>query len=248
MDRRNFLTVAAAGAISIAVGFGITACVPKGGSDFSPRQATKDSQFVNGLGMRFVPVPGTKILMCTTEITVAQFQALGMSYEAPEFQQEPYHPAVNVSQHDAMAWCKKLSKRERMSYRLPTNAEWDAAVGTATYPWGEQWPPPNNIGNFAGQEMRTCTPEELAYIKKGFTVISRFTDRHKFTAPVGSYPANDLGIYDLGGNVSEWCGESAVARGGSWAEYDFDKLRSSSHESFSPGLRSKLIGFRCVME
>lgn len=244
MVRKALISVSVS-AVLFGVGFFFAGCAGKTVGDSTLQEG---QQLLNGLGMRFVRVPGTKILMCTKETTVEQYQALGMNYGAPEFPQETYHPAVNVSQADAIAWCKKLSKRERKRYRLPTNAEWDAAVGASTYPWGDRWPPPNNAGNYAGQEMRTCTPEERAYLKKGFMLIDRFSDRHKFTAPVGSYPANDLGIYDLGGNVWEWCGDSAVARGGSWADYDFDKVQSSSRESYTPGLRSKLIGFRCVLE
>lgn len=249
MVSRNIFPVAATGAILFVIGFSLAGCAQKVGGEFSPVKATKSSQYVNGLGMRFVPVPGTNILMCTTETTVAQYEALGMNYDTPEFAQEPYHPAVNVSQLDAKAWCLKLSKREHRRYRLPTKGEWDAAAGGGTYPWGDQWPPPNNSGNYAGQEMRTCTPEEFAYLHRDrFSLIDKFSDRHKFTAPVGSYPANELGIHDMGGNVAEWCGDSPVVRGGSWLNFEQNILERSESVPFAPNLRSKGIGFRCVVE
>jgi formylglycine-generating enzyme required for sulfatase activity len=216
--------------------------------------ATRESPFVNSLGMKFVPVPGTKVLFCTTETTVAQYQAAGLGYQAPEFSQGGNHPAVNVSWNDAKAWCAWLSKKEGRKYRLPTDAEWSAAVGGSTYPWGNQWPPPNNVGNYAGQEMRGCTPAERAILFKGFTLIGGFTDRHKFTAPVGSYPANGYGLYDMGGNVWEWCEDkhptvsgTRVLRGGSWVYAFRDLLASSFRGGPAPYDRYNFYGFRVVV-
>ena len=230
-----------------------------GGSGSLP-PATKESPFVNSLGMKFVPVPGTKILMCTTETTVAQYQAAGMGYQAPGFSQGSDHPAVNVSWNDAKAWCAWLSKKEGRKYRLPTDAEWSAAVGSSTYPWGYSWPPPNNCGNYMGQEHKGSAAA-VAYFKSflnqsGFwSVIGGFRDNHVFTAPVGSYPGNGLGIYDLGGNVWEWCedwhpdhrGEYRVLRGGSWYDFYRVRLASSYRDDFTPGFRDHGIGFRCVV-
>ncbi len=217
--------------------------------------ATKDSPFVNSLGMKFVPVPGTKILMCTTETTVAQYQAAGLGYRAPRFSQGSNHPAVNVSWNDAKAWCAWLSKKEGRRYRLPTEAEWSAAVGTSTYPWGNQWPPPNNAGNYMGQEQKTSAAAFAMWRGAGASaigVIRGFTDRHVFTSSVGSYPADELGLCDLGGNVTEWCEDGdlpthKVIRGGSWALCDFrTALRSSQSNNLPSSHRSEAGGFRCV--
>jgi formylglycine-generating enzyme required for sulfatase activity len=109
--------------------------------------ATKEAPWVNSLGMKFVPVPGTQVLFCTTETTVAQYQAAGLGYQAPAFNQDGNHPAVNVSWNDAKAWCAAMSKRDGVRYRLPTEVEWTAAVGSSAYPWGYIWPPANNVGN-----------------------------------------------------------------------------------------------------
>jgi formylglycine-generating enzyme required for sulfatase activity len=214
--------------------------------------ATKAAPFVNSLGMKFVPVPGTKILMCTTETTVGQYQAAGMGHEAPGFPQGSTHPAVNVSWNDAKACCAWLSKREGLNYRLPKEAEWSAAVGGSEYPWGSSWPPPNECGNYLGQEAKV--PEMVSFLRgRGWdsaTVIGGFRDRHVFTAPVGSYQDNWLGIYDLGGNVWEWTtnGVSGVLRGASWFDNNRVYLRSS-FRIFGPpmGRYGADYGFRVVL-
>jgi len=215
--------------------------------------ATKDAPFVNSLGMKFVPVPGTNILMCTTETTVAQYQAAGMGYQAPAFPQGSDHPAVNVNGEDGVAWCAWLSKRERLNYRLPTSAEWSAAVGGSEYPWGSSWPPPNHFGNYMGQEAKVPEMErfwrnQLWFEDKYFSsygVIKGFRDRHSFTAPVGSYPSNWLGIHDLGGNVSEYEYSTRCVRGGSWC--DFSRTYLPSSYSLIVWSRRYNFGFRVVL-
>ena len=241
------------------MGVGATALLPncattEGGGGGSLSQATKDRPFVNSLGMKFVPVPGTKVLFCTTETTVEHYQAAGRGYQAPGFAQEANHPAVNVSWHEAKDWCAWLSRKEKRRYRLPTDAEWSAAAGGDTYAWGSAWPPPNHAGNYAGQEMRGTTEAERALLFKGFSIIGGFSDRHKFTAPAGSYPANRLGIHDLGGNVWEWCEDGhpqdrtqRVLRGGSWGS-DYRRYLALSYRlSGAPGGRDHGYGFRCVV-
>lgn len=224
-------------------------------------RATKESPFINSLGMKFVPVPGTNILMCTTETTVAQFQAMGQHYSRPDFPQESNHPAESVSWRQSKEWCGRISNREGLRYRLPTNAEWTAAAGNKTYPWGNQWPPPDNFGNYMG-EGQTNSYASHAYFrslknKSGFwTIIDGFNDQHVFTAPVGSYPANKLGIHDLGGNVWEWCEDLydgdhdwRVLRGGSWLNHYHDRLKTAYRLNGTPdGQQVSLGGFRCVIE
>lgn len=226
----------------------------EGGGDSSLLSATKEQPFVNSLGMKFVPVPGTKILMCTTETTVAQYQAAGLGYQSPDFPQGADHCAVNISHDDAKVWLRWLSKKEGRKYRLPTNKEWSAAVGTSTYPWGNQWPPPHNAGNYMGQEHKSGSTS-LSYFKPrvaGSTkgVIGGYRDNHIFTAPVGSYSPNRLGIYDLGGNAWEWMGDGVVVRGGDWnfAGEKFFCTTTLSAEFYTPNYRASNHGFRCVLQ
>jgi formylglycine-generating enzyme required for sulfatase activity len=241
-----------------------------------PKAATKENPYVNSLGMKFVPVPGTNVLFCTTEVTVDQWKAMGRGYQAPSFPQTGNHPAVNVSWNDAKAYCEWLSKTQGVKYRLPTDHEWSCAVGIGhlenpkarpesksmkiedVFPWGRQGrgaPPPKGAGNYAGQEIKSLSPEMAEKILyKGFSLISGYNDGHPFTAPVGSYTPNNLGIYDLGGNVWEWCedkyrsGETwRVLRGGSWDYGDRDVLLSSSRFGDVPDGRGITGGFRVVV-
>lgn len=245
--------------------------------------ATKDAPFVNSLGMKFVPVPGTNILMCTTETTVEQYKASGMMYKAPTFRQGSNHPAVNMRWKEAQDWCAWLSKCEGLKYRLPTDAEWSAAVGGTKFPWGNCWPPPNHFGNYIGQEAKV--PEMERHMRNrwgdwppfdlssmGF--IEGFRDRHVFTAPVGSYPPNALGIHDLGGNVWEWCEDwyragmndyakepsliqllgdrqgrriYRVFRGGAWYPSTGDDQLSAFRNFELPTIGDDDRGFRCVL-
>ncbi len=236
--------------------------------------------FTNSVGMKMVPVPGTKILMGTTEVTVDQYRAAGLGYEAPEFAQSGNHPAVNVSWNDAKKYCAWLSKKEGKKYRLPSDREWSCAVGIGNlesvggspeskceklpdvFPWGSG-KPSGRAGNYMGQEWKSSSAG-IAYAKsKGWKegqlcLVPDYNDGHMFTAPVGSYSPNSLGIYDLGGNVWEWCedkygGSGAakayrVMRGGAWGGGDICGLLSSCRDHVNPEYRGGSYGFRVVCE
>jgi formylglycine-generating enzyme required for sulfatase activity len=201
----------------------------------------------NPLGMRFVPVPGTKILMSIWETRVQDFRAFRSDTVGVAD-----HPVVNVSWEDAQAFCQWLSRREGKTYRLPTDHEWSLAVGIGdwesakvspadkdgkiegVYPWGTTWPPPNGVGNY--NSILNC-------------------DRFIGTAPVGSFAANQLGLFDLGGNVWEWCEDwydsdqtLRVLRGGSWGLGTEFALRSSYRCRVAPTRRCDGDGFRVVLE
>jgi formylglycine-generating enzyme required for sulfatase activity len=215
-----------------------------------------EEAWTNSLGMRFVSVPGTKVLMSRYETRVADYRAFVEAVNddetakliAPDFEQTGEHPVVNVSWHDARRFCAWLTARENRAHRLPTDAEWSVAVGlgegeggtpedkdgkAAGYPWGSQWPPPRGAANLAP---------------------SLGVDEFAYTSPVGSFRANKLGIYDLGGNVWEWCEDefpvdvSRVLRGGSWFDDDRDALLSSERGFSRLVNRGDSHGFRVVVE
>ena len=230
----------------------------------------------NALGMRFVAVPSTRILMCTTETTVAQYRLCGREYKTPRFAQGDNHPAVNISWEDAKAFCRWLSEREKKPYRLPTDAEWSSAAGSSLYPFGDGLPQSGD-GNYAGQEMKRLAADELAkHMNKGFMLIPGLHDGHVFTAPIGISRPNRLGIYDLGGNVWEWCEDEyraamnsaealekfpvmrlekdrdgsavRVLRGASWSTDAPLRLRSEFRLYGHPRYQGPSRGFRVVIE
>ena len=201
------------------------------------------------------------------------------SWENPEYQGQKVTPTedcpvVNVSWNDAEAFCRWLTDKERVEaklgprqgYRLPQDWEWSVAVGLneprggtpkdksewsiaqnpGVYPWGTRWPPPRGAGNYADAAAKKAFSE--------LTVIEGYDDGYATTSPVGSFAANRYGIYDLSGNVWEWCedqfdsGEtSRVARGASWLTGDPVSLSSAYCGGFEPGVRDGVIGFRCVL-
>jgi len=175
------------------------------------------------------------------------------------------NPVANVTWEDAVQYCNWLSKKEGRTpvykqefgkwvavypvadgYRLPTEAEWTWAIrygeqpAPRKYPWGKDWPPPKDSGNFSDLSARELVP----------SIIPKFNDGYASTAPVGTFKANSIGIFDGGGNVAEWVndwytvptpgittpvvdptgpqrGTSHVIRGSSWRHAGFTEMRLS---------------------
>jgi hypothetical protein len=235
----------------------------------------------NSLGMKFGPVPGTEVLFCILETRVQDYAAyagsnpgVDGSWQHVEFKGVPVsggpdHPVTMVSWDEAQAFCEWLTRKERTEsklaaaqlYRLPTDLEWSAAVGLGNesgstpeerdekvpgvYPWGRAWPPPRGSGNFADESAKARFTD--------FTIIEGYRDGFATTAPVGSFPPNQFGLYDLSGNVWEWCEDLykssekwRVLRGGSWSDNDPRGLLSS-YRACEPTRRSGLVGCRCVL-
>jgi len=186
------------------------------------------------------------------------------TWKSPGFEQGDDHPVVDVSWNDAKAFCQWLSKKEKKTYRLPTEAEWEYAcrAGTKTaYANGDNPEGLAVIGNSADATARAKYP--------GWTIGIKAKDGHIFTAPVGQFKKNAFGLHDMHGNVWEWCedwydprgyaaekqidptgpveGTVKVQRGGGWSS-DSKRCRSASRVGRDPSAyRGCYLGFRVVL-
>jgi formylglycine-generating enzyme required for sulfatase activity/predicted Ser/Thr protein kinase len=163
-------------------------------------------------------------------------------------------PVERVSWYDAVELCARLSQKSRRTYRLPSEAEWEyaARAGTTT-PFHFGATITTNLANYNGNFTYGSTP-------KG-------NDRQA-TTDVGTFPPNAFGLYDMHGNVWEWCADvwhdnyngaptdgtawsvggdnsSRILRGGSWLYYP-ERCRSANRDGYSSDNDSYLNGFRVV--
>ena len=147
------------------------------------------NQFVRATGHRVPPYPGYLL--------------------KPGYLLTDRHPIVNVDWHDALAYAKWAGKR------LPTEAEWEKAArgGLAgqKFPWGNNLPDGTQC-NFADKNLSRVWDSErkVEVAGKRFKAGDDPSDKsiddgYAYAAPVGSYPANGYGLYDMAGNVAEWC-------------------------------------------
>ena len=190
------------------------------------------------------------------------------------------NPVANVSWDDAVEYLNWLSAEEGLTpayekvferwqpvqptpngYRLPTEAEWVWAIRyqgrptASTFPWGGRMPPRRDSGNYAGQSARALVP----------SILPGWDDGYASTAPVGTFPANALGLFDGGGNVAEWVqdyysvptpgltepvidpqganrGSNRVIRGSSWRHAGIMQLRYAYRDFGNRGRPD--VGFR----
>ncbi|MEW6737970.1 MAG: formylglycine-generating enzyme family protein [Acidobacteriota bacterium] len=165
------------------------------------------------------------------------------------------YPVVMIRWEDAMEYCQWLSKVTGETYRLPTEAEWEYAARGGNpnrlYPWGNHID--ESRANYAAQIARLGESEQaLSYLRT-----------------VGSYDPNEFGIYDIIGNVAEWCYDwykedyyqdsptqdpmgpdsglfiYRITRGGSWAD-PINFCRISFRNAATIPYNSASIGFRVV--
>lgn len=215
------------------------------------------------------------------EVTNGQFRVFAKGHSSGEFENrdldQDTQPVVGVSWDEAALYCNWLSEQDglqpfyreefgkvvgfnptALGYRLPTEAEWAWAArhvgGTnpLRFPWGDQLPPPDKHGNYADQSA----------VHTVGRIIFGYNDNYITSAPVGTFPPNDKGVYDLGGNVAEWVhdfyeipdgssvvdplgplhGEYHVIRGASWMHGTVSDLRLSGRDYGIDGRQD--VGFR----
>ncbi len=237
----------------------------------------------NTLGMRFLPVKGTEVLFCIHETRYKDYAAYTAEaanvatnwknqthdgYALTERAED--HPVVNVSWEEAQAFCAWLSMKEGKTYRLPTDEEWSIAVGlgrkekhgknitpamlsskeSTEFPWDGDFPPKtkDQAGNYSDASRKGKAPHGDAQY------LDDCDDGFPTTAPVMSFKPNKLGLYDLGGNVWEWCEDwldnakiERVLRGCSWFNHERGNLLSSYRLHHTPARRHVSNGFRCVL-
>jgi len=156
------------------------------------------------------------------EVTNAQFRRFQAAHSSGTFSSHDLNgddqPVVRVTWEEAAEYCNWLSAQAGLppvyasrggklaatlpvgpGFRLPTEAEWSRAArypggASLKYPWGASLPVAPRSGNYADESARSVAP----------AVLQGYDDRYPVSSPVGAFPPNALGFFDLGGNVAEW--------------------------------------------
>ena len=174
-------------------------------------------------------------------------------------------PVVNISWNDARAYADWLSQHTGKRYRLPSEAEFEYALraGTSTRYWWGDGTPTSKVENLTGALDRSQSGRRWS------NAFAGYRDGYWGPAPVMSFAANPFGLYDLGGNVSEWVIDcwhdnyirapsdgsawfnpgctAHVLRGGSWGSSP-EQVRSAYRQCADGTSRSGRVGFRVVRE
>ena len=235
-------------------------------SSRTPQEATKEKPFINSLGMRFVPVKvvGDKgvektVLFSTWETRnkdlLQYYRHTGWGRMWETLQGDMTCPSGKITWQKARQFCDWLSKQENRRYRLPTDHEWSCAVGIGHLEKASASPKAKDAGVNA---VPWAGGLENANGKGNFSSMARM-DTFDTAAPVGSFPPNQVGLYDMAGNLWEWC-EDAYDPANSGPEAPH-VLRGASYENFGGMLLSSRrgslphssyeaedVGFRCVLE
>ena len=216
----------------------------------------------------------------------------GYSFSHPGAGKAAYHPVHSIDWFDAIKWCNALSQRagrvpvycldpalklvftsgegarifanwSANGYRLPTEAEWEKAarggVSGQRFPWGNKIE--QKLANYTGN------PGSFAYDggPGGNNPVGAIGGNSPATSPVGSFPPNAFGLYDMAGNLDAWCwdfggspygggtdphgpesGATHIVRGGSWGDTPAI-CRTANRNGGNPDAGYDRIGFRCVL-
>jgi len=234
---------------------------PKDEKDRGDDEGMPPGKWVNG-NPQFEVTISKPFYVGVYEVTVAQYAQFvkdtGQKHDEPDFKQTGDHPVVNVSWDDAQAFCAWLSKKTGKTVTLPTEAQWEYAcrAGSKTrFGFGDDDADLCKYGNYCDKS----NTNELTWQDK------EHNDGFDKTAPVGSLQPNAWGLYDMHGNVWEWCadyygeytgagadptgpkdGSLRVLRGGSWhgtPRY----CRSARRGGGNPVTRIDFFGFRVAV-
>lgn len=258
---------------------------------------SRPDEFVNSLGMSFRLMSGGTFPMGSEsvasqsdekpihDVVVSSFYMGVFEVSQDEYDRvmgsnpseygEPEHPVIRVTWENAVDFCLRLSELEGRSYRLPTEAEWEYAARAGHYDWEYVWgnertPLINDVAHANVKDDSFAEVEDYGSLLYQFgSPFLGYDDGFEDLAPVGSFPANDFGLHDMGGNVAEWCldvygryyyresttenptgpesGPDRVMRGGSWlAGEKYARVTGRFRDSAS--FTSPSIGFRCMLE
>jgi formylglycine-generating enzyme required for sulfatase activity len=217
-------------------------CFKMGCDDGSAQKCSKDEKPIHTVCL-------DGFWMAAYEVDQTTWQQV-MKRNPSRFSSNPDNPVETVSFDEIETFIQKLNAMTNQTFSLPTEAQWEYACTNGgkpvLYPWegDDGYRPDANCGN--------CET-------KGF---------NGQTAPVGSFPPNDLGLYDMGGNVKEWCkdvydknaytaheknnpeykkrGAMRVVRGGSYTD-NTKKLQCSARDRSIPSMQADNLGFRLIV-
>ncbi|HUY92566.1 MAG TPA: SUMF1/EgtB/PvdO family nonheme iron enzyme [Pirellulales bacterium] len=176
------------------------------------------------------------------------------TWQTPGFPQTGEHPVVDVTWNDAQRFCQWLTNREGRRYRLPTEAEWEycCRAGTTTnYSSGNNFRSLQGVANIADASFSAMVEKNFPLGEIDPDERAPWNDGFVYTAPVGSFRPNDFELYDMHGNISEWCqdafGGGRIVRGGSFHSLPED-VRSALRKWHVPSFRRNDLGFRVVAD
>ncbi len=170
-------------------------------------------------------------------------------------------PVVLVSWYGAVTYAQWLSQRTGKSYRLPTEEEWEYAAGCGKM--HQKWAGTNSGGKSISKFANICDASCAVKNWRDHTL----NDGYAYTAPVGSFKPNKWGLYDMTGNVHEWCStvyypsyaptpeekkaseeeKNYVFRGGSWIN-NLASSKTTARFSANPDYCTTVVGFRLARD
>lgn len=179
----------------------------------------------SAIQIEMVKVPDATFAIGKYPVTQKQYQAV-MGVNPSHFQGNPQNPVEQVTYNDAIAFCQELSQITGKNYHLPTVSEWEYAcqAGTTTnYYFGDDANQLEDYAWYSGNSEGT-------------------------THPVGLKLPNAWGLYDIHGNVWEWCQEDFHLRGGSWGSLSTFCRSAFRYSSLRRDDRTVVSGFRVVCD
>jgi outer membrane protein assembly factor BamB len=234
---------------------GVRRGVPEGVGMNGPPAATKAAvalaegkSLMDALGMKFVAIPGKPYAMQTTEVTQGQWFSLmgtepwkGMALTSVG----PEYPVAHVSWHDAVEFANRMTRMDgKNRYRLPKEDEWRHAAQT-------------------GLDGRWCFGSDGSNLVR-YAWYQKNAETNVFARKVAQLEPSAWGLYDINGNVAEWCGDERgrnrpgtsslnpaeryrIVKGGAWYSVDWfcDNMKSPQ---YGPLFKSNGVGFRVLRE